>query len=252
MLRFVFSIFFSLIIYSQEIPVDYLTPDFHFERRNEVRKMMPKNSVAVYFSNPVRNRANDVNYHYHQDPNFYYLTGLKEPNSLLLIFKDSQYIDNIETNEILFVQERNPSKEQWDGYRLGVSGAKKKLKVNHVMYNSDFKNLKIDFGLFYKVLFFNFHNDIRDDIRNPNDLFSLIEDFKDKIKYSDNYSSEKNSIYRYIVTSTPKSTSNVSQILDRISRDKKNLKNDLLLNQLMNAKNNSQITESYLSIKSAC
>ena len=243
MIRFVFSIFFSFILYSQELPVDYLTPDFHFERRNEVRKMMPNNSVAVYFSNPVRNRANDVNYHYHQDPNFYYLTGLKEPNSLLLIFKDSQYIDNIETNEILFVQERNPSKEQWDGYRLGVSGAKKKLKVNHVMYNSDFKNLKIDFGLFYKVLFFNFHNDIRDDISNPNDLFSLIEDFKDKIKYSDDYSSEKNSIYRYIVTSTPKSTANVSQILDRISRDNKNLKNDLLLNQLMNAKNNSQITE---------
>ena len=201
MIRFVFSIFFSFILYSQELPVDYLTPDFHFERRNEVRKMMPKNSVAVYFSNPVRNRANDVNYHYHQDPNFYYLTGLKEPNSLLLIFKDSQYIDNIETNEILFVQERNPSKEQWDGYRLGVSGAKKKLKVNHVMYNSDFKNLKIDLGLFYKVLFFNFHNDISDDNSNPND------------------------------------------ILDRISRDNKNLKNDLLLDQLMNAKNNSQITE---------
>ena len=133
MIRFVFSIFFSFILYSQELPVDYLTPDFHFERRNEVRKMMPKNSVAVYFSNPVRNRANDVNYHYHQDPNFYYLTGLKEPNSLLLIFKDSQYIDNIETNEILFVQERNPSKEQWDGYRLGVSGAKKKLKVNLIV-----------------------------------------------------------------------------------------------------------------------
>jgi Xaa-Pro aminopeptidase len=30
---------------------------------------MPKNSVAVFFGNPVRNRANDVDYVY-QDPDF--------------------------------------------------------------------------------------------------------------------------------------------------------------------------------------
>jgi Xaa-Pro aminopeptidase len=29
---------------------------------------MPKNSVAVFFGNPVRNRANDVDYVHHQDP----------------------------------------------------------------------------------------------------------------------------------------------------------------------------------------
>ena len=35
---------------------------------------MPDNSVAVLFSAPIRNRANDVDYIYHQDPNFFYLT----------------------------------------------------------------------------------------------------------------------------------------------------------------------------------
>ena len=88
------NIFFNIILLfitssflnAQSEPQDYLSSDFHKDRRDNVKSMMPENSMAVFFSNPVRNRANDVNYHYHQDPNFYYLTGLKEPNSVLLLF----------------------------------------------------------------------------------------------------------------------------------------------------------------------
>ena len=44
--------------------------DFHKSRRNALRAKLPPNSVAVVFANPTRNRANDVDYVYHQDPNF--------------------------------------------------------------------------------------------------------------------------------------------------------------------------------------
>jgi Xaa-Pro aminopeptidase len=49
-------------------PTDYLSAQFHKERREALRKKMPNNSVAVFFGNAVRNRANDVDYVYHQDP----------------------------------------------------------------------------------------------------------------------------------------------------------------------------------------
>ena len=51
---------------------------------------LPNNSVAVLFSSPIRNRANDVDYEYHPDPNFYYLTGWNEPHSVLLIYSNPQ------------------------------------------------------------------------------------------------------------------------------------------------------------------
>ena len=73
-----------------QLPDDFLSTDFHQERRDLLREKMPENSVAVFFANPVRNRANDVDYMYHQDPNFYYLTGHREPHAVLLIFKDEQ------------------------------------------------------------------------------------------------------------------------------------------------------------------
>ena len=83
----------NMPVHAQErVPTDFLTSEFHKERREAFRNMMPENSVAVFFANPVRNRANDVDYVYHQDPDFYYLTGLIEPHAVLLIFSEKQNI----------------------------------------------------------------------------------------------------------------------------------------------------------------
>ena len=72
-----FFIYEHNVLAQTNIPTDYLTADFHKSRREALRASMPENSVAVFFSNAIRNRANDVDFVYHQDPNFYYLTGLE-------------------------------------------------------------------------------------------------------------------------------------------------------------------------------
>ena len=76
-----------ITLYPQESKLD---SQFHKERRDEVRKKMPENSVAVFFSSPIRNRSNSVDFLYHQDRNFYYLTGWREPHGVLLIYKNQQ------------------------------------------------------------------------------------------------------------------------------------------------------------------
>ena len=48
----------------KDTPTDFLSKEFHKERRETLRAKMPKNSVAVFFANPSRNRANDVDYVY--------------------------------------------------------------------------------------------------------------------------------------------------------------------------------------------
>ncbi len=158
----------------------HLGPEFHQERREAVRKKMPDNSVAVFFANPVRNRSNDVDYLYHQDPNFFYLTGYREPNALLLIFKkEQQDAKGISYNEAIFVQPRDPRTEMWMGKRLGPQGVGQLLGFEAIYENTDFSGFPIDFSKFDKVLFFDFQNDVRN-TKKPGDLFSLIQAFKSK------------------------------------------------------------------------
>ena len=113
---------------AQDEPSDFLTSEFHTERRTLVRDKMPDNSVAVFFASPVRNRANDVDFIYHQDPNFYYLTGYREPHAVLMIFKEEQEGPDAKYNEIIFIQPRNAMAEMWTGRRLGITGVKEKLE----------------------------------------------------------------------------------------------------------------------------
>jgi Xaa-Pro aminopeptidase len=53
-----------------------------------------------------------------QNANFHYLTGIDEPDAMLLMA-----IRSGTANSMLFVQERDPAREVWVGRRLGVNGA---------------------------------------------------------------------------------------------------------------------------------
>ncbi len=169
---------------TSNLPGDFLPMDFHQDRREALREKLPANSVAVFFANPVRNRANDVDYVYHQDPNFYYLTGHREPHSVLLIFKDKQRTNGKSFDEIIFVRGHDALKELYEGERLGKEGAKEELQMEIAFEGKDFKEYNIDFSKFDKILFYDFQNDVRD-TKVEGDLYELIAAFKQKINYPD-------------------------------------------------------------------
>ena len=167
-----------------DMPTDFLSKDFHAERRQKLREKMPPNSVSVFFANPVRNRANDVDYVYHQDPDFYYLTGYREPNSMLVIFKEKQKFGGAEYDEIIFVQSRDERAEMWTGRRLGPGGVTTKLGFKVALNGAEFSRYPIDFSKFSQVLFHDFENDVRNE-RDTADLYDLIAQFKAKAGYPD-------------------------------------------------------------------
>jgi Xaa-Pro aminopeptidase len=184
------SIFILLLVaattfaQNPDLPDDFLGKSWHKERRQKLRESLPANSVAVFFANAVRNRANDVDYAYHQDPNFFYLTGYREPQAVLFVFKDKQTAANgAQYDEIIFVQERNALGEMWTGRRLGAEGTKTQLGFDQAFNGSEFKKYNVDFSKFAEILFIDFKNDVRDNARDSADLYSLIEEFKVKVKY---------------------------------------------------------------------
>jgi len=181
LLKTFFLLCLPLSGFSQIYDTDMLSKDFHKGRREAIRKFLPNNTCAVIFAGAERQRANDTKFIYHQDPNFYYLTGLTEPNAMLIIFKEEQtFYDSIKTNELIFVQDRDAAKESWIGKILGKEGVATKLGFSTVLINKQFADFKIDFEKLDKVYHLEFNDDVRDDKNNKGDLFSLIKHFRSK------------------------------------------------------------------------
>ena len=173
---FLLLTFLSINILSSQQYSDDLGPEFHEKKRQEFRNQMPSNSIAFFFTSPIMKRSNDTDFMYHQDPNFYYLTGWKEPHGVLVIFKDNQQDNNGFFNEMLFVRERNEYREMWDGRRLGLRGAKK-MGFDRVKLRSDFIKNSFKINNFSNVLSMDIRDDVRDFKDDKFDLYNLQNKF---------------------------------------------------------------------------
>jgi len=178
LLLFAFLITINQVQSQENLPTDYLSKEFHKGRREAFRALMPANSIAVIFSYPERVFSKDVNYNYHQNPDLFYLTGYKEPDGVLLVFKENQGSGE-KYNEVLFVREKNANREMWTGRRLGTDGAKSKLGFSTTYNGKDFKDFAIDFKKFDKIIYDKIPTDLGKD-KSGFDLFGLLDTFKTK------------------------------------------------------------------------
>ena len=79
-----------------------------------------KNAVAIIPAAHEVTKSYDTEFKFHQDPDFYYLTGFPEPDAIAVINPS-----NKKSPFTLFVRPRDPKMETWYGRREGTDGAKK-------------------------------------------------------------------------------------------------------------------------------
>ena len=91
--------------------------------RYNLLENLPNGSTVLLPAATHKTRNNDIEYPFRQDSNFYYLTGLDEPDAVLALMKDKEGT----TKEVLFVLPKDPAKEIWTGLRLGADKAVTKL-----------------------------------------------------------------------------------------------------------------------------
>ena len=85
-------------------------------------RLMGRDSIAILPAAPVRHRNGDVEYDYRQDSDFHYLTGFGEPEAVAVLVPGRE-----QAEYILFVRERDPARETWDGRRAGPAGARREF-----------------------------------------------------------------------------------------------------------------------------
>ncbi|KAI4133546.1 MAG: hypothetical protein LQ347_002138, partial [Umbilicaria vellea] len=105
-------------------PGETVTPGItaleYAERRSKLAARLPKTAIAVVAASEIQYRSGAVFYEFHQDSNFFYLTGFNEPEALAIIGKSAQDGDH---TFHLYVRPKDPKAEQWDGARSGTQAA---------------------------------------------------------------------------------------------------------------------------------
>ena len=108
----------------------------HFLNRRQKLFDLMDEGVAIITSALTQSRSNDTEYPYRQNSDFYYLCGLNEDNSVLVLIKTPEF-----TKTILFVEAYNAESALWNGARLGVDGARECFKVDEVHDNTEYTGM---------------------------------------------------------------------------------------------------------------
>jgi Xaa-Pro aminopeptidase len=97
-------------------------------RRTRLLQRLGPDTMLVLLSAPARVYSGDVDYEYHQDPNLYYLTGITQEDSALVLMPG-----NTSRREILFIKDRNPEREHWTGRLLSREEARDRTGIATVL-----------------------------------------------------------------------------------------------------------------------
>ncbi|MCI0433905.1 MAG: aminopeptidase P N-terminal domain-containing protein, partial [Gemmatimonadetes bacterium] len=102
-----------------------MNSDEFAKRRRQLMRIMGKDAIAILPAAPVRNRNGDVEYLYRPDSDFYYLTGFPEPEAVAVLLPGRP-----QGEYVLFLRDRDPAREIWDGARAGPEGAVSEYGAN--------------------------------------------------------------------------------------------------------------------------
>lgn len=89
--------------------------------------------IAVVGSHHVAVKSHDTHFPFRQNSHFRYLTGLTEPDSILVLLKKDNHL-----RSIAFVRPSNAHIEMWEGRRLGVERAREFLNVDQTFSIEEF------------------------------------------------------------------------------------------------------------------
>lgn len=110
-----------------------------YQRRREKLAAAMRSGVAIVPTAPERTRTRDSHYPYRFDSYFYYLTGFREPDAVLVIVAGEK------ARSILFCRDRDPEREIWDGFRYGPEAARAAFGVDEACPIGDLDKLMPDF-----------------------------------------------------------------------------------------------------------
>ena len=108
-----------------------LNPEIFIQNRKRFTGKMEKNSIAIFNSNDELPANGDQLYPFKQNADLFWLTGIEQEDSMLILFPDNP---DVKYREVLVLVRPNELKEKWDGHRLTAAEGKEISGIDTIVW----------------------------------------------------------------------------------------------------------------------
>ncbi|SES16202.1 aminopeptidase P family protein [Pedobacter rhizosphaerae] len=110
---------------------------FVLNRKNFVKRLK-SNSLAIFNASDEFPRSGDQNFIFKQNPDLFYLSGIDQEQTILLLYPDCP---NPLYREVLFLRQTNDYIKVWEGYKYTKEQAKEASGITSIYWLEDFDNI---------------------------------------------------------------------------------------------------------------
>ncbi|WP_295772322.1 aminopeptidase P family protein [uncultured Mucilaginibacter sp.] len=107
---------------------------FIYNRKNFVSRLKPT-SIAVFNANEEYTRSGDQNFVFKQNPDFFYLSGIDQEQSILVLYPECP---NPLYREVLFLRQTNEHIAIWEGHKYTKEEARTASGIEAIYWLQDF------------------------------------------------------------------------------------------------------------------
>ena len=115
-----------------------LDPKLYIENRSRLTALLPPKSIAIVNANDVFPSNADASYSLRANSDLFYLTGIEQEETLLVLFPDA---DDEKMREILFLREPNEQNALWEGHKFSKDEATKHTGIAEIKWTQEFDGL---------------------------------------------------------------------------------------------------------------
>ncbi|PLX00923.1 MAG: X-Pro aminopeptidase [Marinilabiliales bacterium] len=149
---------------------------FRSNRKRFIHRL-PENATSILFSNDQQPRNGDQLFKFRQNSDLFYLTGIEQEKTILLISPDCP---NQKLRETLFIIKTNEKLATWEGHKYTKKEARNISGIENIFWLDDFEASLREALSFTNTVFLNSNEYVKffNEIPDKNHRFAL--DFKDK------------------------------------------------------------------------
>jgi len=147
------------------------------DNRIKFRKLLNNKSLAIFQSNDEFTRSGDQDFPFKQNADLFYLCGIDQEKTILLIYPDCP---NPLYREVLFLRQTNDHIKVWEGHKYSKTSAQNASGIQSVYWLEDFDAILHSIITYAEHIYLNVNENVTSASVIPSRDLRFIEQMKAK------------------------------------------------------------------------